>query len=133
MITNIMRTSLVVVLATAVLPSIATESKSVPVDEFYTSLRRAMDMAEGHPPKPDTIADLDMASAVGYVAGMWDGMKLAAEMKRQGSSSCMSSPTQVAGMIRIVLRYIDTHPQAHSGDRFSAVGSAYFDAYPCLK
>lgn len=105
----------------------------VSADDFYTALKRGVDTAEGHILRPDAAADLDMAEAMGYVGGMWDGMKLEAEARRPGSSACMAAPIQVAGMVRIVLRYVDSHPNAHSGDRFSVVGSAYRDAYPCLR
>jgi hypothetical protein len=115
--------------------STATEASetNVGADDFYSSVKRALDTLEGHPPKPDTMADLDMAGAIGYLAGAWDGMKLAAELRKPGSAACMSAPTQVAGMARIVVRYVDNHPQAHGGNRFTVVGSAFLDAYPCLR
>lgn len=101
-------------------------------DDFYASLKRAVDTVEGHPPARMPGADLDTMNAIGYIRGVWDGMKLEAEAAAPGSSSCMASPIQSVGMARIVLRYMDTHPTARAGTQFSVVASAYRDAYPCV-
>lgn len=101
-------------------------------DQYYTGIKRYVEVAEGHPPQVDAVADLDSAYALGALTGIFTGMQMEAGWHSKAGLACVAGGASDLALARTYVKYVDDHPAMRGAGFELAAAGAFFMAYPCL-
>jgi hypothetical protein len=108
----------------------AGEPGSETMDDVYMSLTRFNDSLQGRQLTVDSAADARAAHALGFVWGVFDGLK--ASLAYQNIDTKCTSGVNSAILIHALIARIDANPSSRTSEAWYAVPGMITAIYPCL-